>query len=533
MVKPIYVIYWLLWTISISPLIYAQNNSIINKEDQDTKAIRITADRLEINQKKYPDATLLSKIDTQVYMKHEGLELWCDKAIHYQKKEFVKASGNIKIKQGDSIQIVSKYAEYNGKKGMAFMSSGVNLKTPKNKLTTDTLFFDRKKQEAFFRSGGIIKDPTNTLKSDVGSYDLKKKVYRFKNKVEVKNLENNIKSDHLYYNTNSENVYLYGPSVITGKNSELRCERGFFDTRRNRGYATKNAQVYYKNRVIKGDSIFYDNQNNFASASNHIEVIDTINKSLIRGHYAEVFRKKDSLFITKNPVAITTKSKDSTFILSDTLMVTGKTGSRKLRAFKNVHIWNSKYTGKCDSIIVFQKEQLNKLIGKPIFWIKNTQITGDEILISSRNNKLDSLKIPSGAFITEKDTLNAGFNQVKGKNLFGSFKNNNLSEIQLNKNTETIYFQRDRDLNLIGINKITSGSIKIILQKKELTDMYYYDNVDGTLFLEENLTEEERILEGLNWRIKEKPISKTTLFKSRPSLKLPKIKGIEYLKNRF
>ena len=52
--------------------------------------------------------------------------------------------------------------------------------------------------------------------------------------------------------------------------------------------------------------------------------MDTINKSVIRGHYAEVFRAKDSVFITKRAVAITVRDGDSIYVHADTLQVTGK-----------------------------------------------------------------------------------------------------------------------------------------------------------------------------------------------------------------
>ena len=53
------------------------------------------------------------------------------------------------------------------------------------------------------------------------------------------------------------------------------------------------------------------------------KVIDTLNKTLIKGHYAEVFRLKDSVFITKRAIAIKEYRNDSIYIHADKLMVTG------------------------------------------------------------------------------------------------------------------------------------------------------------------------------------------------------------------
>jgi len=98
--------------------------------------------------------------------------------------------------------------------------------------------------------------------------------------------------------------------------------------------------------LLEGDSIYFDRPTGFASATNNIKVTDTVNQSVIKGHYAEVFRLKDSLFITKNPLAAIKQEKDSVFIASDTLMITGKTGNRDIRAFYDARLYKSDLSGK-------------------------------------------------------------------------------------------------------------------------------------------------------------------------------------------
>ncbi|MDO6782409.1 hypothetical protein Q4604_24455, partial [Marinovum sp. 1_MG-2023] len=66
-------------------------------------------------------------------------------------------------------------------------------------------------------------------------------------------------------------------------------------------------------------------------------------------------------------------------------------------------------------------------------------MTGDSIhLISDlETDKLDSLKVINNAFIISLDTISkTGYNQAKGKNLFGKFINNELNMIDLVQNVE-------------------------------------------------------------------------------------------------
>ena len=105
----------------------------------------------------------------------------------------------------------------------------------------------------------------------------------------------------------------------------MYCERGFYDTRNDYGYFVKNSKIDYDNREVYGDSLYFDRTSNFASATNNIKVIDTANQSVIKGHYAEVYRDKDSVLITQRAVAITVEQQDSVYVHGDKLMVNWET----------------------------------------------------------------------------------------------------------------------------------------------------------------------------------------------------------------
>ena len=497
---------------------------------QEGKPIKVQSDRTIKDQNRFPGATILAKVEEQVYMQHEGIEIWCDQAIHYSEDRFVKALGNVKMIQGDTITMTSTYAEYNGDTQFAYASENVFMETPSNTLRTDTLFFDRLRQQAYYRSGGTVRDSSNTLTSRIGRYFMDRKQYSFNTDVKIVNPENTVDSDRLDYYTENGHAYLYGPSTVKGKESTLYCERGFYDTKVKTGYAIKNARIDYDNRTVFGDSIFYNSAIQFASATNNIKVLDTANNSVITGHYAEVFKDKDSVFITKRALAATLQENDSIYIHSDTLMVTGKPEHRIMNGFYDVRIYKSNMSGKSDSINVDQTTGYTKMIGRPIIWSQRNQMTGDTIKIISNKEteKLDSLLVYQNAFLVQEDTLKAGFNQVKGQTLYGLFKDNEIYQVDIDKNTETIFYQRESEgeLKLIGINKVLSSSIKLLLEQREIVDVYYYQNVDGTLYREIDLPENARELSGFHWRGDERINSKADLFRGEKPPKLTKITGI-------
>jgi len=502
---------------------------------QEGKELNIQSDIEQIDEVKYPGAIVMYKSTKQVYIQHEGIEMWCDLAFNYKDENFVRAIGNVRMNQGDTITMRSNYAEYNGDTQFAWASGGVNLQTPTATLDTDTLYFDRIKQQAYYRNKGTLRDTSSVITSKIGRYFLDQDKYSFVQNVVVTNPEYVINSDQLDFFSEKGIAYLYGPSTITSDASVVYCERGYYDTRNDNGYFVKNSRIDYDNRTVYGDSLYFDRPTNFASATNNIKVIDTANKSIIKGHYAEVYKAKDSVFITKRAVAITVQDNDSIYVHGDRLVVTGIPEKRIVRGYNNVRLFKSDLSGKSDSIHINQETGLTQMLGKPILWNGLSQMTGDTIHLRSNiiTEKLDSLHVFKNAFLAQQDTIplyddrrNKAYNQVKGDDLYGSFKDNKLHQLDIIKNAESINYMRSEDGVLQGIDKSKSASISAIIENNEITEITKLRQVDGDVFPLSLFEKEVRQFPGLNWRGEERLLSKEDIFKGEAPFTLTKIEGI-------
>ncbi len=483
------------------------------------------------NEVEYPGASIFSKDDRQVQFEHQGADLWCDVAIYYQKDNRLEAIGNVILKQGDSVQMTSKKINYLGDVKLAKAWGNVVLTNSDMTLRTDTLRLDREKQEAYYKDNGTVIDSSNTLTSKIGKYFMELKKYQFLDSVHVQNPEYTLDSEQLDYYTNSKNAYMYGPSTINGKTYKIYCERGFYDTKVESGYGIKNTRIDYNNRIIEGDSVYFNKANEFASATNNITVTDTINNGIIRAHYAEVYKAKDSVFATRRAVSISVQERDSLYVHGDTLMVTGKPEDRLLRAFRNAKFYKTDLSGKCDSIHSEQKTGITQLIKNPIIWNGANQMTGDSIHLKSNleTEKLDSLKVLENAFIISLDSVSmTGYNQAKGINLFGQFIENELKIIDLIQNTEVVYYMYNDDDELIGIDKTVCSKIRITMAENDIEDLTFYTDPDGDIFPEKDLPENSRILKGFVWRGDERILTKDDIFdEDDNNLELVVIKGID------
>jgi lipopolysaccharide export system protein LptA len=492
-----------------------------------SKKMTYVAEQQYVDEEKFPGATVLIG---NVKMMHAGAILTCKQALFYQKQNFFKALQDVVIKQGDTITQTSDYLDYDANSQQVLSWGNVVLKDPEMTLTSDTLQFDRLNQKLYYQSFATIKDATNTLKSKNGNYYLETKKFTATTRVTVVNPEHHLTSNHLDYYTNSGLTYLYGPSTITNTQNENRiyCERGFYNTKTDISYFVKEAKLYLKERTVEGDSLYYDKKRGFASATNNIQVIDTVKNFVTRGNYAEIFEEKDSLFIIKRAVAISIVEKDSTFIHGDTLVVTGIPEERIVRTYHNVKIYKSDLQGKCDSLRTDQQSGITKMFRNPILWSDGNQITGDTIhLISDINTEqLDSLKVLNNAFIVSKDSLSIDeYNQIKGRNMFGKFIANKLDLLLVKGNAESLYYNRSEETGAIEtITKEISSNIEFTLEKGQIISMKYLKSSDGKTHPPSQFPEDETTLKGFVWRAEEQPKTKNDIFSKNKGEDLPEKK---------
>lgn len=465
----------------------------------------------DVNQTEIPDALLLSG---NVRVSHDGAILYCNKAYFFQKENYIKAFGEVRMVQGDTINMTSTYAEYNGENKQAYASGNVIMTSPSSTLKSEILNFDRNSQQAFYKTGGTITDKENILVSQAGTYIIQQKMYQFRNAVTITNPKYIIKTDHLDYYENVGHAYLFGPSTITSKENYIYTEKGFYDTKKNFAHFVKNSYIKYNNRLIEGDSLYYDRNREFASATRNVKVTDSINNSIVKGHYGEVYRQKDSLMMTKRAVAMTLVEKDTLYIHGKKLIVTGKPENRVVRAFNNVRFFKIDMSGKCDSLHSDEKTGITKLIRNPVMWNFDNQMTGDimHLISNKETEKLDSLIVFNNTFIASKDTIGTGYNQVKGQNLYGKFRDNKLYEVDVVKNTEVIYYMRNDAQELIGINKSASSSINMTLNENQIDAITFFKKAEGEIYPEKDLPENARKLRGFIWRGEERIKTKEDIF---------------------
>ncbi|NCA76782.1 MAG: organic solvent tolerance protein OstA [Alphaproteobacteria bacterium] len=479
----------------------------------DTAKIRLeTADSWQFSKAIYEFGP---RIIGNVIMSHDSAFLFCDSAWLNETENKVVAYGNVRIKLSDTLNLYSDTLRYDGNTKIARAKSNVRLIDNQTTLTTDTLVYNRNTQIAQYDYWGKIVNGKNFLVSHYGYYYTDLKHFFFRDKVILINPDYKMYSDTLKYNTVTEIAYFFGPSHILSndKADSIYCENGWYDTRHDISRFREKAGIYHENIFLTGDSMYYERKKGFGQVYHHAVILDTVQDVLLTGNYGEMRRADGFAFMTDSAVAILAEKKDSLFMHGDTVRALFDTAQNinEVHCYFKVKFYRTNLQGMCDSLSWHRSDSALTMYKDPVLWSSKNQLTADSIRLQMRNGEADSLKLFNTAFIIMKDD-SGQFNQVKGRNILAKFRKNELYKVNVLGNAQTIYYLRDDDKSLIGINMVKSADMLIFLENNDLLSITYQSSPEAHLYPEKDVPLNERKLRNFSWKEELRPLKKEDIF---------------------
>lgn len=446
--------------------------------------------------------------------------MYCDSAWRFDESNTAQAFSNVRINQGDTLFLWGDYLKYDGNTKLALVTGdSVRLKDPKVALTTTRINLDRNTNVAYYTTGGRIISDENILVSEKGYYNTSSKVFVFQRDVVLTNPRYVIESDTLKYNSNTRFAYFEGPTTITSDSSLIYTTDGNYNTVQDLAQFRKNTYLYSNNKTLTGDSLYYEKRNDFGEVFGHMVLHDTADHYVITGDYGQYTGATDSVFVTKEPVYSILDNDDTLHVHGDTLLSSNRTDSlaneyRQLRVYHKVRFFKTDLQGSCDSLTYATSDSIFRMFFNPVTWNDSTQITGDTILMTSRHEKLDSLKVFGNAFIISiVDEELIRYNQIKGRNMYGQFKDNGLKQVYVSGNGQSLYFPKQDDGSFIGMNRSISSNIIIKFKDKQLDKIGFLTKPEAKLHPLKEAVGDLSKLEGFFPRFEERPTKKADIFK--------------------
>lgn len=481
-----------------------------NTYAQETAKIQFSAATTEYDENLVKDTRRLLG---NVVFTHGGAKMYCDSAYFYNDKNSLDAFSNIYINQGDSVHLYGDFLHYDGNTKIAKIKRNVRLNRRETKLTTDTLDYDVGRAVAYYTCHANINDQQNHLESMRGYYYTRTDMLDFLDSVVIINPDYTINSDTLKYHTVSKVAYFFGPTEIKGDSSYIYCERGWYNTETDISQLNRHALVKNKKQTVIGDSLYYEKHTGFGKAIKNVQIIDEENHVILKGNDAVYYENKDYARLTDRAAFLQISDKDTLFLHADTLMSElDSAGSKIIKAYYGVRIFRSNLQGKCDSLAYSFADSVIRLYDIPVLWSEEQQLTADYIEIQTKNRQAKTMFMKGSAFIVAmKDS--SKYDQIKGKSMTCHFRNNQIYQVDVNGNGQTIYYPKDDDNEFIGANKADCSDLVISISDGKINSIKFLKKPDATLYPIAEAPINELILKGFQWLDAIRPKDKDDIFR--------------------
>ena len=219
--------------------------------------------------------------------------------------------------------------------------------------------------------------------------------------------------------------------------------------------------------------------------------------------------------VTKNAMLTEIYADDSLFLHADTFKTSlDSSGHKLIRAYNKVRFYKTNLQGICDSISYTFRDSTIHLFNNPILWSEANQMRADFIRIYSGKNGIELLEFNQNSFISS--LMDSGqFNQIKGKDMWGYFLDNDLKKIKVLGNGQTIYYPKNEDESILGVNKADCSDMWIYVSDNNIDKISFLTKPAATLYPLTEIPKEELIMKGFEWNANQRPVDKLDIFKWR------------------
>lgn len=477
---------------------------------QEQKEVEIlNADYLKMGEK---DGKKFTSLVGNVALRQEEIAMWCDSAILDKETNSVDAYGHVHIQQ-DTVNAYSNVLHHDGNKKFATLSGNAVLSSGTMKLFTDVLYYDVKNKQSYYLNEGRLYKDSTVITSKKGYYFNQTQDVYFNGNVVITDPNYNLNSDTLRYNTETKVSTFFGNTHIHNKASRIYCNNGWYDSNRDISSFGKNTVVVNPPQRIVADSLYYERYRGYGKVIGDFQWTDSSMQVDIFGKFAEYYDSRQYIMATQKPLLIYKMDKDSLFLTADTLKSMNRSETDTIKSFfayHKVRMFMKEMQGVCDSLYYSFEDSTFRMYYQPVLWTNNTQMSGDTIFLQTRDKKADKLSIYKAGFIISPSGSKY-YDQIKGINMFGYFKENELEKLDVKGNAESIYFGKDEKNKYIGNNKALSTDITIYFKEKKIDKIVFIQKPEAVFTPMKMLTKEQMQLKDFNWQIDRKPKSREEL----------------------
>ena len=481
----------------------------------------------------------------RVSFRHRGATLTCDSAYFYQASNSVRAFGHVHFRQGDTLSLTCDRGWYDGQSQLMEARNNVVLKHRRRTLYTDSLNYDRLYSNAYFFKGGRMIDGNNKLSSDWGEYHLDTKQAVFYYDVQLHTPKNRVSTDTLYYDTRTSLAHIVGmytpdkgagkagPSRIVGQSSTITTTDAFFNTNSDRAQLYGRSTVVDKDKTITGDTLYYNSKTGANQGLGNVVYVDKKNKNSLTCNYLRYNEKTGKGFATRNPVAIDYSQKDTLWVHSDTMRIYTfniNTDSvyRKVHAYHKVRAYRVDVQAVCDSLVFNSKDSCMTMYKDPITWNGNRQLLGEQIKAYMNDSTIRFAHVIGQALSVEQLPDSVHYNQVASQEMKAYFEQGEIKKSEAIGNVQTVYYvTNDKDSSLVGLNYLETDTMRMFVGAQRKLDKIWTNKFTSTMYPLTQTPPSKYKLPSFAWFDDIRPKDKNDIFVWKAKAKGSELKAIK------
>ena len=310
---------WLAVLLICSRAVLAQKPLPRPSQSSDTVRVVeiIRADRF--NFRTVDSATQLQILTGNVQIRQGKTFFNCDSLVWNEATNFMEAHGNVHIRDADSINIYSRYLQYEGNRKTAIFRNNVRLSDGNSTLFTDDMEYDMNGKVGQYRNGGRIESKQTTLTSRQGYYYADIKDVYFIGDVKMSDPEVALASDSLLYNTGNQVATFIAPTTIRSGASIINTREGYYDLKLKKAKFGSRARMQDSTSVMIADDFAFDEASGLGEAAGNVQYRDTAQGLLLFSNRVFFKKVKKNFLATEKAVVVTVQEQDSVFIAADTI----------------------------------------------------------------------------------------------------------------------------------------------------------------------------------------------------------------------
>lgn len=483
----------------------------------------------------------LARLAGEVVLTDKKASLFTDK-LYYDLNTKVAEYNTGGILQNKETRLFSQKGYYFVEKTEAFFKDEVTVEDPQFSLEADTLKINTETNTVFFMGPTNVVSDENQIYTESGFYDSQKDYAEFDKNAKFRSLDGKrfARGNKIRYDGKAKTSFLEGDAFFQDSTRTIVADVIKYNQRTDvyetegktqiqdgdqiimsdgaAAYDAVNEEAIFRDNVriinppqfITADSMRYNQKTHSGRAFGNVYWEDTTENITIICTQAAFNDSTESFLALGRPLMSTVIDGDTLYLSADTLKsflaIPNDSTSRVVIGNVDVRVYKSDLQAICDSMIYTQRDSIFSLFKSPVVWSDTSQFISDTVRIYLANESIDKIHLLKNAFIINSED-GLFFNQVKGRDVIAQFREDELRQMQVLGNGESVYYVLDEDQAYIGVNKTICSEMLLDFGNNEITDIRFFTKPSGQFTPMKQANHNALQLPGFRWIIDQRPMS--------------------------